>query len=208
MIYVSTDGGSSWSATSAPVDPWTCLASSADGGRLIAANAGLGDNFIYISTDSGATWNPTTAPSNQWASVASSTNGSRLIAADSGNGDGLIYVSTDSGQSWTPTAAPVEYWTAVACSADGSILTATADPGGIYTWQSIPILNLVQSGGNVLISWPDLSSANGFVLQENSDLTTASWAPAPNAPALVSGMNQVTIPISPTGSYFFRLVGP
>ena len=192
----------------APVNPWTCLTYSADGSRLIAANAALGDDLIYVSTNSGATWNPSTAPSNQWSSVASSADGSKLIAADSGNGDGLIYISTDSGQSWSATTAPVEYWSAVASAADGSILSAVAYPGGIYTWESLPVLNLTQASGNVVLSWQNLSSASGFALQQNSDLASGNWTSVPNTPTLVNGTHQITLPIASSGNNFYRLVGP
>jgi hypothetical protein len=96
----------------------------------------------------------------------------------------------------------------VTSSADGSILAAAAYPGGIYTWESPPILTLVRSGGNALVAWQNLSSASGLVLQETPDLTAATWTAAPNPLTLTNGMNQVSIPLSATGNYYFRLVGP
>src|SRR5262245_50727985 len=85
-----------WEQTGAPSTNWTCVASSANGARLVATatgdfpgNAGL----IYISTNSGATWAATSAPVTNWASVCSSADGAKLAAA----GGGGLFTSTDFG---------------------------------------------------------------------------------------------------------------
>jgi hypothetical protein len=173
----------------------------------VAADAGFGDDLIYTSTNSGTTWNARTAPTNQWAGVASSADGTKLVAVDSGYGDGLIYVSTDAGATWA-AVGPVEYWTAIASSADGSILTATANPGGIYTWQASPMLSITPSSGNVIISWQSLSSAAGCVLQGTSNLKPTNWLTVTNLPVLTNGLNQVVVPVSPTSAHFYRLESP
>src|ERR1039457_2639148 len=92
FIYVSTNSGRIWKSTSAPSNFWACVASSADGTKLVAVDSGRGDGLIYASTNSGKTWNPTSAPGNFWSSVASSMDGTKLASADSGYGDGLIYI--------------------------------------------------------------------------------------------------------------------
>jgi hypothetical protein len=46
LIYTSSDGGSTWAHTSAPVLYWTSLASSADGRRLVAS-AYPGGVFVW-----------------------------------------------------------------------------------------------------------------------------------------------------------------
>jgi hypothetical protein len=55
---------------------------------------------------------------------------------------------------------------------------------------------------NVVVSWP--SSATGFVLQTNSDLTTANWADYTGTVDSSGGINSVTFKKS-EGSLFFRL---
>jgi hypothetical protein len=132
----------------------------------------------------------------------------QLVAADSGYGDGLIYVSTNYGGSWAPSTAPVNYWTSVACSSDGSRLAAMAYPGGVYTWESIPALNVRQSGGNLFISWQPTASATGFILQEDADLATNDWVTVATVPVLTNGINQVVIPLPQSGNQFYRLQGP
>jgi hypothetical protein len=164
--------------------------------------------LIYTSTNSGDNWAATTAPTNQWTAVASSADGTQLIAADSGYGDGLIYTSSNSGSAWLPASGPVEYWTSVASSGDGSRLAASCYPGGIYTWQSIPVLNIMPASGNLVVSWQALDSATGFVLQAASDLATTNWVAVTNQPALTNGMNQVVIPLPPANNQFYRLVNP
>ena len=75
---IAPTSGQDWVLTSAPSTNWSCVASSADGSKLVAAVDG---GLIYTSTNSGGTWVPTTAPSNAWASVACSADGSKVIAA-------------------------------------------------------------------------------------------------------------------------------
>jgi hypothetical protein len=174
----------------------------------VAANSGFGDDLIYTSTDFGATWKAAGARNNQWSSVASSADGTQLAAADSGYGDGLIYSSTNAGAAWMAAAAPINYWTSIASSADGSKLAAAAYPGGIYAWQSSPMLSLTLSDGDVLISWQKLSSTAGLVLQANSNLTAANWVNMTNLPKVTNGLYQVVFPRPLTGNQYYRLKNP
>ncbi len=104
-----------WTLTSAPLTNWSCVASSADGSKLVAAvNGGL----IYASTNSGATWTPTGAPAANWSRIASSADGSKLVALVP---YGTVDVSTDSGATWTDRN-PGDGWVSFAESANGGIL--------------------------------------------------------------------------------------
>src|SRR6516164_5374585 len=107
--------GQDWTATSAPELSWKCLASSADGRKLV-----VGDyvyNPIYVSTNFGSTWTSANSPTNSWSALACSADGSVIIAS-SGYG---VYVSRDSGATWPLDAlsAFVGHISSVACSADG-----------------------------------------------------------------------------------------
>src|SRR5678810_1240517 len=89
-----------WTPTSAPPFNWGCLASSADGRKLI-----VGSSFysqIYVSTNFGSTWTPANSPMNDWGAMACSADGSVIIA--SGYASPGLYVSRDSGASWALTA--------------------------------------------------------------------------------------------------------
>jgi hypothetical protein len=87
VIYLSTNSGMAWlKITNAPTGvSFSCVASSADGTRLITGAGGrVGGppdyGPIYTSTNSGLTWVTNNVPKNVWASVASSADGSKLVA--------------------------------------------------------------------------------------------------------------------------------
>jgi hypothetical protein len=137
-IYTSTDSGVTWTLRDTSASGWTSVASSADGTKLVAVEAGVSDRglpipggYIYTSTDSGVTWTlQASAPLARWISVASSADGSKLIAAD--GGPGQIYTSTDSGVTWSARDS-ARAWVAVASSLDGMKLVAAEFGGLIYT---------------------------------------------------------------------------
>jgi photosystem II stability/assembly factor-like uncharacterized protein len=207
-IYTTTNSGATWTATG-PLYPsltWTCIASSADGAKLVAAvNGG-----IYTSTDSGATWaQAANGLSGAFSTyVASSADGSKLVASFIGGGGG-IYTSTDSGATWTQTTNGPS-GALVASSADGSMLVAAVNGGGIYTSQTTPapVLAITPSSDNLAFSW--LVPSTNFVLQQCSDLCAANWTDVTNnTPALnlANLQYQVVLPL-PAGNAFYRLKTP
>jgi hypothetical protein len=131
-----------WAPASGLTNYWGCIASSADGSRLIA---GVNGGLVYVSTNSGADWAPTIATNNSWSSVASSADGCKLVAAGafiSGRySGGGIFTSTNAGTTWTSNSLPSMYWSSVASSADGNTLALAApftqvssfSPGAIFT---------------------------------------------------------------------------
>jgi photosystem II stability/assembly factor-like uncharacterized protein len=131
-IFTSTNSGIDWIATTTPIANWSSVASSADGGKLVAADA-LGGG-IYVSTNFGTDWTLTSAPSNIWYSVASSANGKKLVAVAGGNSlsPGPVYISSDSGRTWDRDAAPRATWYSVAASADGDHIVAGVLGGPVY----------------------------------------------------------------------------
>ncbi len=142
-----------WTLTTAPYNCWIQIASSDDGGILVAtANVGS----LYVSTNSGATWTAATnAPSDHWICVCISADGSKMAAGIDG---GSIYVSSDRGVTWNQTDTPANYWVSIACSADGGKLAAVAfsdgqnnsAPGQIY---------LSQNSGGIWVT-PDETAQN------------------------------------------------
>src|SRR5439155_12855513 len=133
-IFVSTDSGTHWVATSAPLDLWSCVASSTEGAKLVAVASysfPSGSGRIYVSTNSGSTWQQTSAPgARSWRSVASSADGNKLVAVDNDFFGSLICTSTNSGADWKTAAAPAhESWWSIASSADGTRLVAAG--GGV-----------------------------------------------------------------------------
>jgi hypothetical protein len=189
-VYISADGGGNWQKTSAPVDGWTGLSSSADGTILGAARGPTAFPTccgpIYLSRDSGGTWVPSDTPSVSWNSLACSADGRVFVAsaATFSPNSGLIYTSTDGGDHWTSNSVSPLNWSAVACSADGSIMVAAANGGGIYLSRSSPspILNASSTGDSIALSW--LVPSLNFVLQQNSEIGGTNWSQVTNKPTL------------------------
>ena len=119
-LATATTFAQTWTLTSAPITNWSCVASSADGSKLVAAFSG----HIYSSTNSGLTWARTSAPYNYWTSLASSADGTKLFAGNSLLYGQPVYHSSNSGATWEPIGpgGGVDY---VVCSADGSEAAAT-----------------------------------------------------------------------------------
>lgn len=212
-IWVSTNGGIAWTATTAFNSNWRAVSPTADGRRLVGVDYGWG---VYISTNSGQSWTKTTAPSipgQNWQAAASSADGVRLVATAgvlfTGNRNGPIYTSTNFGTTWTSNSAPLRTWTAVASSADGHKLVAVANGGGIYTSKttSLPKLNITPSGSGLNLSWGIPSS--DFVLQSNLDLFTTPWTTLTNTPTLnlTNLQNEIVFPRN-ADKGFYRLANP
>jgi len=144
-IFTSTNAGLNWTRQTNGLVPSTLgflyVASSTDGGKLVAASSAGANSAIYISTNAGLNWiKATNAPLATWYSVASSANGNILMAG--AYNSGKVYISTDSGGTWTNTSLPSNNWNSVAESADGTKMVALANSGssllgfgkgGIYT---------------------------------------------------------------------------
>lgn len=146
---------------------WLAVASSSDGSKLVAVNAG---GSIYISKDSGITWSPTSAPIENWFSVASSTNGNKLVVVANA---GPIYTSTNAGVTWKAAInAPNAGWASVTSSGDGNKLAAVQWGGQIYTsedagttWLQNGVPNTFLAGG----IWGIASSKDGSKLLAAGD---------------------------------------
>jgi photosystem II stability/assembly factor-like uncharacterized protein len=146
-ICISTNSGSTWTQTGAPIGQWASVATSADGSVLLAGTLG---GTAYVSTDSGTTWTPqTNLPAGRWTFAAETPDGNTLIAAayQIGSGFGQVYISTNLGNLWTPTSQPTNMYLAAFCaSADGSKLTAvgyasifhSVDLGNTWSSNSVP----------------------------------------------------------------------
>jgi hypothetical protein len=199
-IWASTNAGITWTISDAPGRSWASIASSADGTRMVAAAY---STLIYTSTNSGLHWMTNTLHAGNWEGVASSSDGMKLVAVATG----LICTSTDAGVTWSTNTAPYESWVSVASSSDGTLLVAVASDGAVYVSQtqvsSLPPLSISRASNQIVIAWP--SNATGFVLQQNSNLTTTNWTTVTNIVNQGGSQNQVFI--SPlTINNYFRLI--
>ncbi len=214
MIHLSTNFGATWLMTNAPTGGAISIARSTDCSRLLLAASCQ----LYTSTNLGASWTLLLANGPCWSSAASSSDGTRLIAAashsylDGNYTGGPIFRSTNSGTTWVPADAPTTNWTAVSSSADGGRFVAgvggASGSGLIYTSQSAqsPTLSLARFGNNLVISW--IVPSVNFVLQENSDMSTANWTGVATSPALNFTNLQYEVTVAGTNaSRFYRLKG-
>jgi serine/threonine protein kinase len=114
---------------------WTCLATSADGSKLVAVEFGYRQRggYVYVSTNGGTTWHDC-GPKRLWNGCAMSAKGERIVATAA---FGKIYCSTNFGFTWRSSEGR-RNWARAACSADGLKLVAVdsgtnAEGGFIYT---------------------------------------------------------------------------
>lgn len=122
-ILTSIDSGSSWtlrfqdSWSADAEEPFTSVASSSDGEKLVAVQFG----FVWRSTDSGVSWTRNEQIRGNLWSVASSTDGTKLVVV--GN---RLLTSRDSGNTWIHHTENTMSgnWRSVVSSADGTTIAA------------------------------------------------------------------------------------
>lgn len=122
FLYLSTDGGDTWTARSpsGTEENWTGLAMTQDGVTAVAAAY---NGLVYLSGDGGETWraiNPAgDGAAREWSAVAISADGEKLIAAAN---ESYLFASADGGASWTKRdiAGKPLWWNRAAMSADGT----------------------------------------------------------------------------------------
>ncbi len=134
LIYVSTNAGANWTASSAPVWSWfsPSVVCSADGTRAYAAYP-LGG--IWKSTDAGLTWALTAATTtNRWV-ITCSAEGEMILACDSRayRYPGGVCFSEDAGTNWRCSWPEIVVdWTSATCSSGGKYWAAAADYPALY----------------------------------------------------------------------------
>ena len=123
-IYLSTDGGVTWAASSAPSLEWRGITMSPNGQLLTAVALGIGGR-VYNSNDGGVTWVLSgDTVDRDWYRVAASADGQTIAAAE--HIGGRLYISRDRGATWTlVTSTPAGDYTTVAMSADGQVIAAS-----------------------------------------------------------------------------------
>ena len=175
-VWTSADAGATWTERTAPGPgpaPWSSIASSTDGTKLVAV--GLGTQ-IWTSNDSGVTWLPRGAALS-WDSVTMSADGSRIAAAtletNAGNGNGKIYTLAQApgaafGEgAWIEQSA-VQMWRSIASSSDGRKLVAaahrdgaTSPQPGIFTSDNYGVTWTARSTPTAVTAYRVTSSADG-----------------------------------------------
>jgi hypothetical protein len=208
--WTSTNGGLNWNPTTTPFGGLS-VAVSGDGTTLIVLNHGS----VAVSHDWGADWiTNSTMPNPTYQGtpkVASSVDGTLLAALPSGTTfDIEALISTNAGLSWSNSQVCVGGWTnpcCIASSADGRKVAVAIHYSGIFTYQTTPapVLNLVSSGDNIVLSW--IVPSKNFVLQQSSDLS--AWSPLGVTPVLNYTNLHYEVTVLRTGDQrFYRLASP
>lgn len=170
-------------------DEWITVFASDDKRRIVFARD---SGPIFFSENTGFSWKNINQPGHYEFTLSTSPKGSVMVAA-------LSFTNISTADS-TDEKMATRNWYSVVSAADGSKLVLT---GG--SSQSAPVLSIVRSDGNMLLSWP--ASFTGFILQQNDDLTTTNWINVTNAVNGNESQFVVTLPIA-SGNKFFRLKMP
>jgi len=64
------------------------------------------------------------------------------------------------------------------------------------------LLTITPSGANLIISWPPIPGT----LQQSTSLSSPNWQPVAGTPVLNNNGYSLTVPATPGGTDFFRLV--
>ena len=144
-VFASSDYGMTWATTTAPSGAWSRIATSYDGGSLIAVRT----NNIFTSGDYGASW--TAQPelgTRNWTSVDVSADGRMMIASAM---DGVLFITRDAGATWSSVYPGASSGTVdlgdAAVSGDGRIMMAALYDNRNF----IQGLYVSQDGG---VNWP------------------------------------------------------
>ncbi|MEJ6022432.1 WD40/YVTN/BNR-like repeat-containing protein [Ramlibacter sp. PS4R-6] len=143
-MYMSRDGGATWTAGNSPSATWISSAMSASGSVVYALEYG---GAMYVSRDFGSSWTRlAAAPGNAgWEAVTTSQDGQRVAAVVQ---NGALMLSSNGGATWRtaamPDGQPTHWWRWIDGSADGRVLVAVAHTGDIFrsadagaTWQRL-----------------------------------------------------------------------
>ena len=189
-LYVSTNGGSSFTAYSATGGDEPAVALNADGSRIYTIHRG---GPVKVSTDFGVSSTalpnslPTIASQGApadinggawyWFGISTSTDGTKIAASGRGNNNfggnyqgNLISVSLDSGATWTAPnfAGMFQDWFGTATSASGAVMVATASATAAQGSKNNAMTNSVWLSTNTGTSWTQHIPASGGVVESAS----------------------------------------
>ena len=164
FIYISVDGGATWSTTGPSGKNWTSIAGTSNGVTLVASENSGG---FYQSIDSGQTWNLIASPG-AFNSLAIAEDSSSLVASQSSS---HLFRSVDGGTTWFQFEA-VRNWSDVAITNDGSTVFATVGPGVGDIYKGLLFSSMLTDLGHVN-DWYSIDiSADGssFVAASQKDI--------------------------------------
>ncbi|HRN96149.1 MAG TPA: LysM peptidoglycan-binding domain-containing protein, partial [Candidatus Levybacteria bacterium] len=195
-LYLSTDGGDTWSVTNGTHTHivWGTSAMSDNGQIMIAAVGSFGQGPVYLSTDSGSSWTrvlPDDTTNHDWKWLAMSDNGATIVIA----GNSGVFYSKDTGSTWSqtdPVGSSTPTWGTVGVSSDATKNLAAANGGRVYLSGVLP---------NIITPTPTPTSIPIYSASGNSSSAqSCSDASPKNTPDLFqidAGRTQVTLYFTP-----------
>jgi hypothetical protein len=202
-LYVSEDGGVTWTVRGPGANYAFCVAVSADGSRMVAA--GTYQQTVFVSTDGFRTWTATGSTMSK-TGIAISANGLTVLTGNASGGQ--IDLSTDGGMTWT-AKGDFYSWRAFAVSNAGVMAAAytvndaqgrvhISKDGGM-TWayslySELPPLKVgVSSDGNMLLAVDASGTASVSINQGASWRITMMPANTPSAASVAADGQRAVI---------------
>jgi hypothetical protein len=208
---ISDNGGLTWRDT-AHAAAWSAAAMSANGSRIVLAEAGVGQGVtsvpgrLWISSDHGLTW-AASGPALKWRRVKMSADGLRIVAvaADIDLGQFSVHTSSDGGQTWTSRLEGGQpFWMDAGISADGQRMVAMAtdnsitNPGALrisddggQTWRDGPggaLRSVAVSADGRTVAALEYLGTGSTQLQLSSDGGRTWGSKSANVPLAASGI--------------------
>jgi hypothetical protein len=164
-LFVSRDGGVTFTESTAPSGIWIASDVSGDGNRIAAVQFQGGG--VFMSVDRGQTFVPVALPagvaaSSQFEGVTLSEDGTRIAAVIMGGPVIVGTVAADGSVTWiTPTGLPLtaSSWRSIDSSANGQVMVAVGQTpvafistDGGATWASLAAAPVTQNWYRVKVS--------------------------------------------------------
>lgn len=155
-LYVSSNYGQTWSATSYTIGASSFARSSClsyNGQYQFNVQAGSGTGRVTVSSNYGATFANSSAPAGEWWGVCCSSTGQYVSACAA---VGYIWYSTNYGSTWTQSLSISASWIAMCCSASGQYQMAVINGAGSIYYSNDYGVNWTQSNAPA-VNWGSIS---------------------------------------------------
>lgn len=188
-LFLSFDGGETWSTTKIPArDPDALVPATAvfDAGHAWTLRAGPGSTtgtsdsvvslLVYRTSDGGASWQSTAIPGNFFEAILSLTFVDAyhgiLLAFPSGGSGGVVYRTSDGGATWQAGPKHNLDWT-ISVSDATTLWTSWPGPSAMCYGCGRPLLQVSRDAG---VTWSDVALP-GYADARTSDLLGAAAPP-------------------------------
>jgi hypothetical protein len=175
---------------------------------------GDGVNHGFLYDISASTWTTLDAPgASGGGTLAFNISGTNIVGVYWG-ANGIYHGFLLNGTHWTtlddPLGASGSGQGSYALGIEGTTIVGIYfdSVGNYHGYLATPLpqLETTLSGSAVTVSWPYWNNAlTGWTLQQNSDLTTTNWTPAPTGGISNDGTNNYYMITPSPGNLFFRL---